>query len=74
MLPDSKGICVDERNTAYGGAGLSWFFSLSIINNLSNVFLKKKNILKYHLDADNTCKIPFFLEGVWYENCTLGDR
>ena len=22
-------------------------------------------------DADNTCKIPFFFNGVWFENCTL---
>ena len=22
-------------------------------------------------DADNTCKIPFFYNGVWFENCTL---
>ena len=25
-------------------------------------------------DADNTCKLPFFYEGVWYENCTLSPR
>ena len=23
------------------------------------------------LDADNTCKLPFFYNGVWFENCTL---
>ena len=23
------------------------------------------------LDADNTCKLPFFYDGVWFENCTL---
>ena len=22
-------------------------------------------------DADNTCKMPFFWDGRWYENCTL---
>ena len=22
-------------------------------------------------DADNTCKLPFFYDGIWYENCTL---
>ena len=22
-------------------------------------------------DADNTCKLPFFYEGIWYENCTI---
>ena len=30
--------------------------------------------LNYSLDADNTCKMPFFLDGIWYENCTLYPR
>ena len=42
MVPDAKGNCDDERNTAYDGP-----------------------------DADNTCKLPFFWDGRWYENCTL---
>ena len=25
-------------------------------------------------DADNTCKLPFFYDGRWYENCTLYPR
>ena len=25
-------------------------------------------------DADNTCKMPFFFDGRWYENCTLYPR
>ena len=25
-------------------------------------------------DADNTCKMPFFWDGRWYENCTLYPR
>ena len=45
MVPDAKGNCDDERNTAYDGP-----------------------------DADNTCKLPFFYDGRWYENCTLYPR
>ena len=25
-------------------------------------------------DADNTCKLPFFYNGVWFENCTLAPK
>ena len=25
-------------------------------------------------DVDNTCKLPFFRNGVWFENCTLHPR
>ena len=25
-------------------------------------------------DADNTCKLPFFYNGVWFENCTLSPK
>ena len=42
VMVGDRGLCDDERNTAYSGP-----------------------------DADNTCKIPFFYNGVWYENCTL---
>ena len=45
MVPDARGNCDDERNTAYDGP-----------------------------DADNTCKLPFFYDGRWYENCTLYPR
>jgi hypothetical protein len=25
-------------------------------------------------DADTTCKIPFFMNGIWYRNCTMYPR
>ena len=56
------GICEDERNTAYAGPG-----------NMTKI-----EFLFVHIygisGADTTCKLPFFLDGIWYENCTLYPR
>ena len=55
------GICEDERNTAYAGPG----------NILSHLLFAD---IDYTSGADMTCKLPFFHEGIWYENCTLYPR
>ena len=65
MVTDTIGDCVDERNTAYAGVGKNiLFYSIKIPYN-------KIKPIPHLSDADNTCKIPFFYDGVWFENCTL---
>ena len=64
MVDGEIGICDDERNTVYSGPGI----------NYKNAICCYDYSILSMADADNTCKLPFFHDGIWYENCTLSPQ